>query len=272
MTQEKLDTQRDVVMNERRQRVDNQPYGRAGERLHELLYPADHPYHWPVIGYMDDIAAATLEDVADVLPHLLHAEQRGAHAWPATSSPTTALAADRGLVRRHPGRARRWRRWCPPARPWAASGAASAARRRPAARASTSPSAPRPTASGRGTRRTCSPRCSPAGKSSPLYRDLVYERQIAQDVGASVGPHGVRRHLHAGRHRPPRASPPRRLEEALLGPPRGGRRRAAPAAADLERARNRMLTELLQRPAAAGQPGRPDLPVRHLLRRSRPAR
>src|SRR3954464_5726207 len=63
LTQENLDTQRDVVMNERRQRVENQPYGQAGERLHELLYPAGHPYHWPVIGYMEDIAAATLEDV-----------------------------------------------------------------------------------------------------------------------------------------------------------------------------------------------------------------
>src|SRR5918992_2268545 len=63
LTQENLDTQRDVVMNERRQRVENQPYGLAGERLHELLYPQGHPYHWPVIGYMEDIAAATLEDV-----------------------------------------------------------------------------------------------------------------------------------------------------------------------------------------------------------------
>jgi len=52
-----------VVMNERRQRVDNRPYGRAYERLHELLYPEKHPYHWPVIGYMEDIEAATLEDV-----------------------------------------------------------------------------------------------------------------------------------------------------------------------------------------------------------------
>jgi len=63
LTSEKLETQRSVVMNERRQRVDNQPYGRASERTHELLYPPDHPYHWPVIGYMNDIAAATLDDV-----------------------------------------------------------------------------------------------------------------------------------------------------------------------------------------------------------------
>ncbi len=64
MTSEKLENQRDVVMNERRQRVDDQPYGRASERVHELLYPEDHPYHWPVIGYMEDIEAATLDDVS----------------------------------------------------------------------------------------------------------------------------------------------------------------------------------------------------------------
>ena len=63
LTAEKLENQRSVVMNERRQRVDNRPYGLAHERLHELLYPKEHPYHWPVIGYMEDIAAATLEDV-----------------------------------------------------------------------------------------------------------------------------------------------------------------------------------------------------------------
>lgn len=63
MTQEKLDKQREVVINERRQRVDNQPYGRASERLNELLFPDQHPYGWPVIGYMEDIEAATLDDV-----------------------------------------------------------------------------------------------------------------------------------------------------------------------------------------------------------------
>src|SRR3990167_343008 len=52
-------------MNERRQRVDNQPYGRAFERLCELLFPSEHPYSWPVIGTMEDIAAATLEEVRE---------------------------------------------------------------------------------------------------------------------------------------------------------------------------------------------------------------
>lgn len=64
MTQEKLDNQRDVVKNERRQHVDNQPYGLWLEKMLELAYPKDFPYHWPIIGYMEDIDAARLEDVS----------------------------------------------------------------------------------------------------------------------------------------------------------------------------------------------------------------
>jgi zinc protease len=63
ITQEKLDGQRDVVKNERRQSYDNRPYGLAYETLMKTLYPADHPYHWPVIGWMEDLDAASLEDV-----------------------------------------------------------------------------------------------------------------------------------------------------------------------------------------------------------------
>ena len=64
LDEEKLENQRQVVMNERRERIENQPYGRAFERLHELVYPLPHPYHWPVIGYMEDIEGATLDGVA----------------------------------------------------------------------------------------------------------------------------------------------------------------------------------------------------------------
>ncbi len=64
MTQKKLDNQRDVVMNERRQNYDNRPYGRVAETVAAELFAADHPYHWLPIGSMDDIAAATLEDVS----------------------------------------------------------------------------------------------------------------------------------------------------------------------------------------------------------------
>ena len=59
----KLNAQRDIVKNERRQGVDNQPYGRAGEILAAATYPKSHPYSWDVIGSMADLSAATEEDV-----------------------------------------------------------------------------------------------------------------------------------------------------------------------------------------------------------------
>ncbi len=60
---DKLDAQRDVVKNERRQNVDNQPYGRVEEIIPEALYPAINPYSWPVIGSMKDLSAASVDDV-----------------------------------------------------------------------------------------------------------------------------------------------------------------------------------------------------------------
>lgn len=63
MTQAKLDAQRDVVRNERRQTSENRPYGKVHLRLPELLYPKDHPYHHPVIGSHEDLQAASVGDV-----------------------------------------------------------------------------------------------------------------------------------------------------------------------------------------------------------------
>jgi zinc protease len=64
MTPRVVDAQRDVVKNERRQSVENQPYGVAeAETLGEMLFPEGHPYHWPVIGYMADLTAASYDDV-----------------------------------------------------------------------------------------------------------------------------------------------------------------------------------------------------------------
>ncbi len=65
MDQEKLDNQIGVVKNERRWRYDNQPYGDWDERIQRLVWPEEHPYRHTVIGSMEDIGAATLEDVAD---------------------------------------------------------------------------------------------------------------------------------------------------------------------------------------------------------------
>ena len=64
MTQQKLDTQRDVVQNERRWSMDNQPYGTWWERLPALAFPVDHPFHHSLIGSMADLDAASLDDIA----------------------------------------------------------------------------------------------------------------------------------------------------------------------------------------------------------------
>ncbi len=63
LTPETLENQRQVVMNERRERYDNQPYGDWDERLQAMLFPPSHPYHHTVIGSLADIEAATLDEV-----------------------------------------------------------------------------------------------------------------------------------------------------------------------------------------------------------------
>ncbi|MFN2420429.1 MAG: M16 family metallopeptidase [Gemmatimonadota bacterium] len=63
MSPAKVDGQRDVVKNERRQSYENRPYGMASILLGENLFPEGHPYRWPTIGYMDDLTAASYEDV-----------------------------------------------------------------------------------------------------------------------------------------------------------------------------------------------------------------
>jgi zinc protease len=63
VTQEKFEIQRETVKNERGQRVDNQPYGRAFETLSKSLYEQDHPYYWPVIGWLEDLNRADVNDL-----------------------------------------------------------------------------------------------------------------------------------------------------------------------------------------------------------------
>jgi len=165
--------------------VDNQPYGRAFERLHELLYPVDHPYHWPVIGYLDDIAAASLDDVASFFG-----------TW---YSPANAVLAVSGDIDAAEALAavERWFGDLP-------------------AGATPPPVTPPPPAPPGGSREVLPDEVElsrlylgfsgPAygtadwyaldlltsvltgGRSSPLYLDLVHERQLAQDAGAFLLP------------------------------------------------------------------------------------
>src|SRR6187401_3202811 len=60
-----VDAQRDVVKNERRQSYENAPYGMAPIEIAQMLYPQGHPYRWPTIGYMEDLSAASYQDVVD---------------------------------------------------------------------------------------------------------------------------------------------------------------------------------------------------------------
>ena len=86
LTQEKLDNQRDVVLNERRQRYENQPYGMVSLVLDEAHFPPDHPYHWPVIGSVEDLHAAALDHVREFFATYYH---------PANAS--LAIAGDVGV-------------------------------------------------------------------------------------------------------------------------------------------------------------------------------
>jgi zinc protease len=79
----KFAAQRDIVQNERRQGVDNVPYGLAGEILAEAMYPDNHPYSWPVVGYIRDLQASSLEDVKQFF-----------RTWYAPNNATLAIVGD----------------------------------------------------------------------------------------------------------------------------------------------------------------------------------
>ena len=65
VTDEALEREKQVVKNEKRERVDNKPYGHTGAVIRENLYPEGHPYNWTVIGDLEDLQAATLDDVKE---------------------------------------------------------------------------------------------------------------------------------------------------------------------------------------------------------------
>jgi zinc protease len=185
MTQEKLDNQREVVMNERRQRVDNQPYGRAFERLHELLFADGHPYRWPVIGYMDDIAAADLDDVRQFFA-TYYRPNNAVLTLAGDLDPDDALRrVERyfGDIEKGPA---------PPevGRPAPATGG----ERREVleddvglARIYLAYPVP-PFGTDEWITADLLATGLAGGKSSPMYRDLVHERQLAQDVSMSALP------------------------------------------------------------------------------------
>ncbi len=181
MTQEKLDGQRDVVKNERRQSYENRPYGLAFETVLDALYPATHPYSWPTIGSMEDLSAATLEDVIAFF-----------RTYYTPSNATLAVAGDiaaetaRALVERYFAD-------IPPGPQASVPAAEPVALARDARRVlEDDVQLPRlylawhaPAAFAAGDAELEATAAILAdGKASRLYRSLVYEKQIAQSVSA----------------------------------------------------------------------------------------
>ncbi len=182
MSPEKVNGQRDVVKNERRQSYENSPYGIAYLKLPELLFPPDHPYHWPVIGSMEDLTAASYEDVVQFF-----------RSWYGPNNTTLVVAGDID-----PAEARRlvekWFSDVPrgaPVPPLSAPPAVLTAEKRMTLEDQVqlpqlflgwlTPAFFHPGDEAMDVLA----RVLAAGKNSRLYRRLVYELQIAQDVSAS---------------------------------------------------------------------------------------
>ena len=73
LTDRKFENQREVVINERRQNYENRPYGLAGMALSAAMFAPDHPYHWPTIGSTDDLRAASIDHMREFFQTYYHA-------------------------------------------------------------------------------------------------------------------------------------------------------------------------------------------------------
>lgn len=188
LTQTKLNTQRSVVKNERRWRVDNQPYGDWDERLQAMVFPPDHPYHHSVIGSMGDLDAADLDDVADFF-RTFYAPGNAVLTLCGDFEPEATL----GLVERYFGSIPAG----PPVPPLPGdAGALSPLEREAAEEVIADVGLPRiylsyripPYGDDRFPAADIAAHLFAAGRASRLYASLVRERRIAQDVVAFAFP------------------------------------------------------------------------------------
>jgi zinc protease len=181
--QKKLDNQRDVVRNEKRQSIENVPYGRAEERLVELLYPQPNPYFGYVIGSHEDLQAASLDDVKAFF-----------RTYYAPNNASLAIVGDfktaevKPLVEKYFGPIVRG----PDKPPVTAKTEPHDKEVRETLRDQVQLAkvligfvGPKPLEN---PAANVLMRILAGGKSSRLYHDLVYQKKIAQDVGASWDP------------------------------------------------------------------------------------
>ncbi len=181
--QKKLDTQRDVVRNEKRQSIENVPYGKAEEHLVELLYPQPNPYFGYVIGSHEDLQAASLDDVKEFF-----------RTYYAPNNASIAIVGDfriadvKPLVEKYFGPIVRGPEKPPvtaKTEPHTKEVRAVMSDQVQLAKILMAWVGPRPL---EGSAVNALMRVLAGGKSSRLYHDLVYEKKIAQDVSASWDP------------------------------------------------------------------------------------
>jgi zinc protease len=182
INQEKLNNQRDVVKNERRQSYENVPYGLSYETIAKTLYPENHPYSWPVIGSMADLSAASLDDVKGFFA-----------TYYAPNNACVVIAGDidpervKGWIAKYFGPIPRGNAF---ERPKPQEITLSEDKRLVLEDRVQLPRLYLTWPSARGYTRTDAVRdvmtdILSAGKNSRLYKSLVYEKQIAQSVSAS---------------------------------------------------------------------------------------
>ena len=242
---ETLDNQRDVVKNERRQRVENRPMGLVSQVQLEALYPPAHPYHHEVIGSMEDLSAASVDDVKSFF-RTYYAPGNATLVIAGDFDRAQAEGAGREVLRADPRRdaSPRGARW-PPTRPRWARRSASRWRRRCSSRSSSSSYLTPPSFAPGDRELDLIASVLANGKSSRLYKRLVYDMKIAQSVTRVAGePEAVEqlRDLglaHAGPH----------ARRAAGGHRRGGRQAAHASRStprELERAKNQIESDTVR--------------------------
>jgi zinc protease len=195
ITEEELGKQRKVVLNERRQSYENRPYGRGELHIPDVMYAADHPYHWPTIGSQEDLEAASVDDVRRFFERFYRPSNASL-----TIAGDFAPAEARRLVERYFGwqaRQERPRPPSPPAATLAAPREESLTDRVQLARLRLVWHAPALFAPG-DAELDLAAHILGGGKSSRLYRALVFERRIAQDVFAYQGSQLLTSLFHVG--------------------------------------------------------------------------
>ena len=267
LTREKLDTQREVVLNERRQSYENRPYGLASMTLMAARHAPEHPYHWPVIGWPDDVRAATLDDVREFFATYYH---------PANASLAIAGDVDAGdairAARAHfeeiPAGSEP-----PPVAAVAASGDGPARLlledRVEAPRLYLAWLTPR-LFGPRDAELDLAAAVLAGGKSSRLYRALLQDRRLATDVTAHQSSMEIAGHFTVVAT----AAPGRTLAEleAVIDEEIGRLAADGPTARELERARNLLEADSArQRQSVGGFGGRSDLLNLYNVYRGTPA-